>query len=281
VTVYAGYMKRFLVGKPVTIRLIVNCLVVMILGGCSHHTSDDRKSENYQDSYQFKLDTCNTGLHRFSSDNSDELKRQLCEALQNDRLNNSCAESSRRELFRERCSGLSWNPYYGSEPEPRPVPTPGPLPGPVSPEHIKAVQIQKALENLVIQSYSLAPDLGTQDKRATEDLVEVMIKCGVTSQGPNCFEGHSSYATGDDTTVDEGNGMIQFYSELNIGDFASPIIFAFTLEPAYGPSLKVTQLEVLKVVRPKGIKQTYADYFRDRSHFKRLMVAKVDSPGRP
>lgn len=73
-------------------------------------TTSSINSEDYKKSYQFEVNGCNTGEHSFSSSDESEMRRKLCEALQDDELNNGCAESLRFDYFEDNCEGFTWDP---------------------------------------------------------------------------------------------------------------------------------------------------------------------------
>jgi hypothetical protein len=64
----------------------------------------------YYVNYQFSETGCTTGLRRFSGPSSEDVRRQLCGALQNEWMNGRCAQSTRYSAFANICSGYSWNP---------------------------------------------------------------------------------------------------------------------------------------------------------------------------
>ncbi len=99
------------------------CLTLSLLAACGKESKSkisqdnavapsSENSKQIKDSYQFVLNGCDTGKHEFIGDDSDSVKKQLCDALQDDKLNASCAESLRLEQFKVRCSGYKWSPRY-------------------------------------------------------------------------------------------------------------------------------------------------------------------------
>ncbi len=78
--------------------------------GSSGSTTDTQKNEQYKESYQLNQNGCDTEKHDFVASTQEDLKKQLCEALQNDELNKRCALEARRARFDESCQGHTWNP---------------------------------------------------------------------------------------------------------------------------------------------------------------------------
>jgi hypothetical protein len=66
----------------------------------------------FSDSYRFQQNGCDTGQHEFSAETAEELKHQVCSALQNDSLNRSCAERARYQAFQQKCPGQTWQANY-------------------------------------------------------------------------------------------------------------------------------------------------------------------------
>jgi hypothetical protein len=65
---------------------------------------------SYTETYDLTENGCKTDRHDFASSSEQETKRQLCESLQNEGINNGCAQRLRYQLFTQKCSGYSWNP---------------------------------------------------------------------------------------------------------------------------------------------------------------------------
>lgn len=63
-------------------------------------TSSGYNSSSTQ-SYAFRVDSCNTGFHYFSSSSSERGQKAYCDTLLNDELNQNCARSKREEQYRE------------------------------------------------------------------------------------------------------------------------------------------------------------------------------------
>ncbi|MCK6597574.1 MAG: hypothetical protein L6Q37_04355 [Bdellovibrionaceae bacterium] len=66
------------------------------------------KSEDHSDSYNFSVNGCETKEHKFTGNSAEEVKNQICAALKDSRINNSCATELRYEMFKQKCSGMDW-----------------------------------------------------------------------------------------------------------------------------------------------------------------------------
>jgi hypothetical protein len=77
-------------GELVMIRIILSSVILvstLALSGCG----DDKVAFQYQ----YVVDDCDTGSHRFTS------KEEICSGLQNDSLNRGCAREERKLRFEE------------------------------------------------------------------------------------------------------------------------------------------------------------------------------------
>lgn len=62
-----------------------------------------KKKEQYK--YNLTYNGCSTGEHKFSS------KDAMCDALQNNSLNNNCARDLREQHFRGECPGKTFTAF--------------------------------------------------------------------------------------------------------------------------------------------------------------------------
>jgi len=69
-------------------------------GAWPHSTSSGYNSSSTQ-SYSYRVNSCNTGFHYFSSSSSQRGQKAYCEALLNDELNQNCAREKREEQYNE------------------------------------------------------------------------------------------------------------------------------------------------------------------------------------
>jgi hypothetical protein len=67
-------------------------------------------SSSAAQSYQFIFNGCDTGTHNFTDTTTTKALIQMCDALNNNSLNNYCAQNQRQQYFAEVCSGMTWNP---------------------------------------------------------------------------------------------------------------------------------------------------------------------------
>lgn len=64
------------------------------VSGCA-----EEKAESKTYKYEFTFNNCPTGSHSFSS------LSDMCQALQNETLNQGCAQDMRRQYFEQQCPG--------------------------------------------------------------------------------------------------------------------------------------------------------------------------------
>jgi hypothetical protein len=84
--------------------------VTMILCACGHSGDDGSASNsNYFRYYKLSGDSCDTGEHKFTGDNYDEVLRDYCYELRDGSKNNFCAEQQRYDLFDQKCGTYAWN----------------------------------------------------------------------------------------------------------------------------------------------------------------------------
>lgn len=67
-------------------------------GAWPHAASSGYNSSSTQ-SYSFRVNSCNTGFHYFSSSNSELGEKAYCKALLDDELNQNCGREKRQEQF--------------------------------------------------------------------------------------------------------------------------------------------------------------------------------------
>lgn len=84
-----------------------------------------RASRGFSVQYQFQVNDCTTGVHRFTSGESlAAATNEMCEALQNSALNQNCAPEDREDHFEAFCSGQTWTPISGTAPPVAGLPEP-------------------------------------------------------------------------------------------------------------------------------------------------------------
>tara|TARA_B110001454_G_scaffold219198_1_gene251446 strand:- start:11917 stop:12429 length:513 start_codon:yes stop_codon:yes gene_type:complete len=69
--------------------------------GAWPHVSSTGYNVSSTQSYVYRVNSCNTGFHYFSSSNSELGQKAYCQALLNDELNQNCGREKRQEQFNE------------------------------------------------------------------------------------------------------------------------------------------------------------------------------------
>ncbi|MFZ4405430.1 MAG: HEAT repeat domain-containing protein, partial [Pseudobdellovibrionaceae bacterium] len=219
----------------------------------------DVETQDHKESYRFILNGCDTGKHDFGNSSAEETKKQLCDALQDDVLNGSCAEPLRQDFFNKKCSGYSWSPKYQ---------TANPANPPTNPpqnnvDYAKEEKVRNALKYLLVETHAVANTLSGQEKEAVNQFAEDLMSCGLSYVGPKCLD-YVTYAGNYGGTLNEVDGKFIFYSELKIKGINSPIAFVFAIDQVE-PSVKVKLLEVSKILKPRN-GQKISDYLKDASN---------------
>ena len=78
------------------ISLLLTCLALV-------RCSQDSESRDFSDSYQYKVNGCDTGKMVFQGSSAEEVKQMLCDALRDDELNNYCAYEMRLSRYKVSC----------------------------------------------------------------------------------------------------------------------------------------------------------------------------------
>lgn len=92
----------------------------MATGSPTGTGGESNSKTELSDSYELSFNGCSTGKHEFKASSESELLDQVCNALNDDKLNKSCAESMRRAEFKRRCepSGKKWKEAEQAEAKP-------------------------------------------------------------------------------------------------------------------------------------------------------------------
>lgn len=72
---------------------------------CSVSNNGDNGS--FSEKYSYEVNGCKTGAHVFKGNSAEEVKAQICKALQDEDLNHGCAYSVRKAHYERRCLGKS------------------------------------------------------------------------------------------------------------------------------------------------------------------------------
>jgi HEAT repeat protein len=232
------------------------------LGGGS--STDHGQQSGSAESYRFVQDGCDTKRHNFATNSIDETRKQLCEAIQDDQLNNSCAEPLRRDFFNKKCNG-SWIPKY--QPLNPPAHTLEPLPSSRT-DYAKEEKIRASLNYVLVEDATLASDLTGQEKVAATQLADDLTSCGLSYLGPKCLD-YLIYAGSYGGSLDQADGKSIFYSEFKSKNSGLSIAFIFTLDQV-DPVVKVSKLMVAKIVKARN-GQAISDYLKDASNLSPLL----------
>lgn len=229
----------------------------------------DPSTQQFKESYQLSLNGCDTGKHIFGSDTSyDDVRKQLCDALQDDKLNGSCAEPLRKEFFDKKCSGLAWNPKYG------PI-TPAP-PVPSNPsdniDYVTQDKVRNALKFLLVEKYEVTSTLTAQEKQAATQFAEDLMSCGLSYLGPKCLD-YETLAGNYGGTLSQVDGKYIFYSELKIKGAGTLVALVFTVDQVQ-PTVKVSTVEISKIQKPRN-GQALDQYLKDTSALALLVKASL------
>lgn len=109
-------------------NLLIAGTMIILLSGCAKTSTDNNSPANnntysnkssvqLKDSYQLNDNGCDTGKHSFTASSDEDLKNQVCAALQDENLNKSCAQPLRRNLFDSKCKGIAWSPKNSTKTE--------------------------------------------------------------------------------------------------------------------------------------------------------------------
>jgi HEAT repeat protein len=259
-------------------NLYVAALLSMALVACSKDGggSGDNKvnpnevnerSEQYKETYRFILNGCDTEKHDFSASSAAEVKKQLCEALQNVPLNKGCAEPLRRDFFEKKCSGYAWNPIYeepGTQPNPaNPQPQPG-LPN----ENL----VRNALKHVLVNTYQVATNLGADLTKLSTNLSENMTACGLSYVGPKCLN-YSAVAGGYEGQYYNQNGDSIFLTDLRFNGWNGNVLLAFKVKES--PQISSEELTVYLKLKEKRAQQTVVEYLADKTAVQLLSTLQI------
>jgi hypothetical protein len=93
-------------------KLAIIALTLSVFSACAAKktVAKEESHSEIKESYQYGEANCSTGKHEFAGADKDKVRDELCEALQDSKLNNGCAEQLRLDAFQQKCSGKQWNP---------------------------------------------------------------------------------------------------------------------------------------------------------------------------
>ncbi len=131
------------------------------------------KAVSVAEDYQFEVNGCDTGKQRVQADSDEELKKKVCEALQNESLNQSCAPEARKARFEQRCEGMTWKPFN--------TPTGG------SDEDAQTLALKESLKLVFLKDFTAEPQTDPEVEAVAEKLLNAMFDCGTSFSGPTCL----------------------------------------------------------------------------------------------
>lgn len=237
-------------------------------GGTDPNQQNVEKNES-KVSYRFDTNGCDTGKHDFATGRIEDTKKQLCEALQDDQLNNSCAEPLRQDFFNKKCSGYSWNPKYQQSNPPANLPYNPPS---SNIDYAKEEKVRNSLKNVLVESATVANSLAGQEKVFANQIAQDLMSCGLSFVGPKCLD-YLPYASNYGVTLNEVDRKYVFYSELKIKGTGTPIAFVFSVDQ-FDPAFKIKKLIVSKIVRARN-GQSIAEYLKDESNLSALVQVQI------
>lgn len=252
-------------------RIIFAAVILpMIMVSCSNSSDSDQKKQGqgdsqYKESYQLVANRCDTEKHDFISQSAADVKKQLCDALQNDRLNRGCAEQLRREMFEIKCSGFVWTPVYD---EPTPVITP------IDPKLPNENLVRENLRYALVDSYQVESSLDAALKKLTVQVSEDMALCGLSYMGPKCLNYDSRPDGYSGKLYEENNGHL-FVSNLSLKDWPADVIFAFNIRNS--DQLFSEELTVYLKKKDKNGQQSITEYLADPAAAQILSKIRIQT----
>jgi len=101
-------------------QTIFKVLIVLSLGlgACGNSSNDpasssaSSSSSSVHKSYQYSSNGCDTQKQNFDGADAESVNKQICTALQDEKLNHSCAQDLRELAFKSQCPGQTFTPVY-------------------------------------------------------------------------------------------------------------------------------------------------------------------------
>lgn len=189
------------------------CVVGFTVTACgSKSETGGKKSTLAREAYQFSYNGCDTKPHEFIHSSAGEARRLLCEALQDDELNQGCAEILRRDYFRDKCSGDFTVKYKPRDERPA---RPNPGRGPEEPsseqelDRLNRGKLESHTELLAPTGISIVEGLSPVLHKEAEEMAARIDDCGMNNGGPRC-EITSGLVEGLLIKVDEKRTYVSF-----------------------------------------------------------------------
>ncbi len=216
--------------------------------------------EILRESYEFTENGCYTRKHEFVSIDSDDLKKQLCTALQDDQLNgsNGCAENLRRELFEKKCAGLTWTVQYHSGAK---------TANPRTENMAQDQKVGKSLEFVLVDRIAISEAITGDDKLEARQLGQDLLSCGLSYLGPKCLGQQSTSAF--HAMLHGGPESFDFYSQIKTTSMSSFIAIVFDVKQIE-PSVQATEFKIFKILKPRGTR-SMKSYLQDEKSVQVLL----------
>src|SRR5665213_1101371 len=109
--------------EPMRLFIVTTATLAMTLTACDRGggSTTPAPAKLTQLSYHFVVNGCDTEEHAFTGLEAQDALQQLCDGLQDENANHSCARSERHEMFDvNNCSG-GLNPIFKSPPATQPT----------------------------------------------------------------------------------------------------------------------------------------------------------------
>ena len=235
-------------------------------------STENSALETFRETYQIAGRDCDTGRHDFSAGSSEAARRQMCEALQDDALNRSCAETKRREHFEKQCPGFVWTPRY----EGADAPSGGGLDvAPSAPNGLKSEdRVRRALENLLVDRFEVASEAFDEDRKLANRVGQDILSCGVGPIGPKCL-GAAIAAVAQPGILGELDRRKFFFSEIRLTDGSGNLALLFEIR-ALEPKVELGALEISRVLWPRN-GQNVTDFLKQRANLVPLLRVEIAS----
>jgi HEAT repeat protein len=256
--------------RRVMIQILSLFLIATLFTACGGDQSIDSltfphggegSSQNvFRESYRFEFNGCDTSKREFIANDPDSLNKQLCAALQEDKSNNYCAESLRRDHFNKRCKGPWQTP---SQPLPAPTSVPEPT---ASPSEQDVNRLLELLAHLIIDSYRLEEALTKSEVVSVTAFMEDLKTCGLSYLGPKCID----YVTTRGQVISSRWDMrsAAVLVRLKIKGITPPVLFGFEKSA-------LNRLNVYLQLKPFSSGRAVTEYLADKTAVQLVSTADL------
>lgn len=259
-------------------KLVMLAALSFTLTACPGKKDDDKsgkiRNQGHDETYEFEQNDCNTHKHDFNAGSAQELQNMVCEALQDSKRNNHCAEDLRRRYFEQRCVGRIWRPRHDQAFQPQPEPQP------LNDERIEdalreyddTAKIRNALRYVLVESYKIADDLNPKLTEVTEQLADEMRFCGLSYLGPLCHFRTVIVANMGTLAVNQTAEKYLFV-DLRFRESNEQIALAFKIKET--PHISSEDVTLFLKLKDKPAQQALSDYFADDNSVQPLATFKL------